>query len=126
MIEIDLDGAGFESIEGFYAELNRQLPPDSSIEAHCLDSLNDILLDSFGDPSHGYRIRWRNAGLSRERLGYPETIRQLERRLQHCHPESKAHVQAQLSEAQAGRGPTAFEWLVEIIQGHHHIRLDLR
>jgi hypothetical protein len=125
MIEINIDGARFDSVEGFYAELNRHLEPGSSIEAHCLDSLHDVLRDSFGDPTSGYRIRWCNAELSRGRLGYPETSRQLEERLKRCHPDNKPMIRAQLAEARRGRGPTAFDWLVEILREHDHIELEL-
>jgi hypothetical protein len=125
VVEIEIDGARFSSVEGFYVELNRHLLPDSSIEAHCLDSLNDVLRDAFGEPSAGYLICWRNSALSREQLGYPETVRQLETRLQHCHPSNASRIRSQIADAQHGVGPTAFDWLLEIIRGHEHVRLEL-
>ena len=63
--------------------------------------------------------------MSRQHLGYDETIRQLEMRLRRCHPNSEPFVQAQLLEAQRGRGPTAFDRVVEVIREHAHIQVEL-
>jgi hypothetical protein len=59
-----------------------------------------------------------NHDTSRERLGYPETVRQLQRRLRECHPTNRDAVAADLARARARSGPTVFDWLVEIIRIH--------
>lgn len=69
-------------------------------------------------PDGGFILKWKNSNLSRERLGYAETVRQLERRLQHCHPSNRANVASDLVNAKNGIGPTVFEWLIEIIGVH--------
>jgi hypothetical protein len=54
--------------------------------------------------------------VSRERLGYPETVRQLELRLARCHPSNRAAVEARLAAARDQRGRTVFDQLVEIFE----------
>ena len=62
-------------------------------------------------PEGGFILRWKNSAPSRERLGYPETMRRLDRRLARCHRSDRQR-------AGLGVGPTAFDWLVEIIEVH--------
>src|SRR5262245_51356353 len=81
-----------------------------------LDAFNDILRGGFGTPEGGFVLRWKNSAVSRERLGYPETVRQLERRLARCHPGNRTWVGKDLEQARQGVGPTVFDWLTEIIQ----------
>ena len=52
--------------------------------------------------------------------------RQLELRLGRCHPSNRPCVQAELDEASAGRGPTVFDWIVEIMEGQIPGRYQLR
>jgi hypothetical protein len=81
-----------------------------------LDGFDDELSGGFGTPDEGFTLRWKNHAVSRPRLGYPETVRQLELRLARCHPTNRARVSLDLKEVQAYRGPTVFEWLTEIIR----------
>lgn len=113
----EIDGENFSTLEGFFNEVSRVLVPGASWGRN-LDALNDILHGGFGTPEDGFTLRWLNHELSRQRLGYPETERQLALRLERCHPESRDHVRAELAQARAHSGPTAFDWLVEIIEGH--------
>lgn len=83
-----------------------------------LDAFNDILRGGFGTPDGGFTLRWLNHEVSQRRLGYDETVRQLELRLQRCHPSNRKSVAAELARAQAHTGPTVFDWLVEIIRIH--------
>jgi hypothetical protein len=59
-----------------------------------------------------------NHEVSRQRLGYAETVRQLELKLQRCHPTNRESVAADLAWAQTHTGPTVFDWLLEIIRVH--------
>ena len=61
---------------------------------------------------------WNNSEVSRQRLGYPETVRQLELRLTRCHPSNREYVAQELEEAKMQKGSTVFDWLVEIIRVH--------
>jgi len=113
----EIDGLRFSTLEEFFVEVSRVLIPGADW-GHNLDAFNDILRGGFGTPEAGFTLRWSNHTLSRERLDYPETVRQLELRLGHCRPSNRASTAGELAEAQAGRGPTVFDWLVEIIKDH--------
>jgi len=113
----EIDGTAFSTLEEFYDEVSRKVIPDATW-GHNLDAFNDILRGGFGTPDEGFVLRWKDSELSRQRLNYKETVRQLERRLQRCHPTNRDYVAADLESAKNGIGPTAFDWIVEIIQDH--------
>ena len=113
----EIDGRDFATLEEFYDVVSRLLIPGAEW-GHNLDAFNDILRGGFGTPDGGFVLRWVNAALSRERLGYPETERQLERRLTRCHPANRESVGEDLERARQGVGATVFDWLVEIIEVH--------
>lgn len=115
--EYQIDGDNFTTLEGFYDEFSHCVL-GSAIWGHNLDAFNDVLRGGFGTPGEGFILRWKHHNVSRKRLGYPETVRQLELRLRRCHPNNRERVGRELSDAKEGRGPTAFGWLVEII--HYH------
>ena len=106
----EIDGRNFATLEEFYEEIGRTLIPGAEWGRN-LDALADIL--SWVDD--GFVLRWKHHELSRERLGYPETVRQLERRLERCHPMNRERVREELGLARAGEGPTVYDWLVEIL-----------
>jgi RNAse (barnase) inhibitor barstar len=81
----EIDGRDFSTLEEFYGVLSRVLIPGAEWGRN-LDGFNDILRGGFGTPEGGFVLRWVNSKLSRVRLRYPETVRQLERRLTRCHP----------------------------------------
>lgn len=113
----EIDGANFSTLEEFYDEVSRVLIPNASWGEN-LDAFNDILRGGFGTPDGGFVLRWKNSPLSKGRLGFAETIRQLEKRLVRCHPANRRYVANDLEEAKAGKGETVFDWLVGIIQSH--------
>jgi len=116
MKEYEIDGSRFSTLEEFYDEIQRVL----SLEhwGRNLDAFNDILRGGFGTPEDGFALRWKNRQISRERLGYAETVRILEEGLRKCHPTNVAPVRAELEEAWLGSGSTVFDWLVQIIRIH--------
>ena len=73
----EIDGHDFSTLEGFYGVVSRVLIPGAEW-GHNLDAFDDILRGGFGTPDGGFILRWKNAHVSRERLGHPETVRQLE------------------------------------------------
>src|SRR6185369_7838985 len=97
----EIDGQEFSNLEEFYDVVSRVLIPGAEW-GHNLDAFNDILRGGFGTPESGFVLRWVNSALSRERLGYPETVRQLERRLFRCHPANREYVTADLERARQG------------------------
>ncbi|GGD91797.1 hypothetical protein GCM10011515_09330 [Tsuneonella deserti] len=115
--EYILDGTNVTSLESFFDEVSRALIPGASWGKN-LDAFNDILRGGFGTPEEGFRLRWKHSEFSREKLGYPETVRQLEKRLERCHPSNRKNVRNALNRAQSGEGSTVFDWLVEIIGVH--------
>ena len=112
-----VDGERFSTLEEFYEEISSVLIPGAGW-GHNLDAFNDILRGGFGTPEEGFILIWKNALVSEKRLGYPETVRQLERRLERCHPTNRRSVKAQLRNAHNNKGTTVFDWLVEIIRVH--------
>jgi RNAse (barnase) inhibitor barstar len=115
--EYILDGTKFTSLEDFYDEIGGTLIPGAS-SGRNLDAFNDVLRGGFDTPKDGFILRWMHSEMSREKLGYPETVRQLEFRLAHCHPTNRERVERELIAAQNGQGPTVFDWLLEIIREH--------
>ena len=113
----NIDGERFSTLEEFYEEISRVLIPDAQWGQN-LDAFNDVLRGGFGTPDEGFVLIWENSEVSKKRLGHRETVRQLERRLERCHPTARRSVKAQLRDAQSSKGPTVFDWLVEIIRVH--------
>jgi len=112
----EIDGLEFSTLEGFFEHVGSRV--GTSPWGHNLDAFNDILRGGFGTPEQGFVLRWKNHDISRQRLGYEETARQLRKTLQRCHPANVASVEAKLTTALKREGPTVFDWLVEIIRCH--------
>jgi RNAse (barnase) inhibitor barstar len=112
----EINGERFFSLEEFYEEIDRAM--NLQPWGHNLDAFNDILRGGFGTPEEGFIIHWRNHNISRQRLGYRETVRQLQLRLERCHPANRDTVSRHLKDAEEGRDQTVFDWLVEIIHRH--------
>src|SRR5262249_18409675 len=113
----EIDGQHFSTLEEFYDEISRVLIP-AACWGRNLNAFNDILRGGFGTPEEGFILKWKNSDISRQRLGYAETARQLTLRLEHCHPSNKQFVKSDLEQAKKERGATVFDWLIEIIQTH--------
>ncbi|MFJ6650773.1 barstar family protein [Streptomyces sp. NPDC091290] len=111
-----LDGSQVRSLEDFWRVAGESLGCGGYFGRN-LDAFADCLRGGFGTPDDGdFMIEWRDHEASRQHLGHPETARQLEMWLARCHPTNKEHMAARLAETRVGRGPTAFDWLVEIIE----------
>jgi RNAse (barnase) inhibitor barstar len=115
----EIDGRDFATLEEFYGVVSRVLIHGAEW-GHNLDAFNDILRGGFGTPEGGFILRWKNSAVSSERLGYPEMMRQLDRRLARCHPSNRQRVSEDLQRARLGVGPTVFDWPVEIINDSEH------
>jgi RNAse (barnase) inhibitor barstar len=113
----EIDGSRFATLQEFYEEVSRVLIPGAKW-GHNLNAFNDVLRGGFGTPEGGFVLRWKNSELSRERLGHAETVRQLERCLERCHPSNRPSVARDLEQAKRGEGSTVFDWLLEIIAVH--------
>ena len=113
----EIDGRAFATLEEFYDEISRVVIPGAAWGRN-LDAFNDILRGRFGTLAGGFTLRWRHHAVSRERFGYAETARQLELKLERCHPSNRDRVRTELDAARSSTGETVFDWLVEIIRVH--------
>jgi RNAse (barnase) inhibitor barstar len=87
----EIDGTRFSTMEEFFDEVSRVLIL-GVFWGHNLDGFNDILRGGFGTPEEGFLLVWNNSNISLQRLGYIETARQLELRLNKCHPSNRDQV----------------------------------
>lgn len=124
--EYVLDGTKVTSLEAFYDQIGSSMGLGDRWGRN-LDALDDVLSGGdLGVPENGFTLRWVQSEVSRENLGYPETVRQLEKRLLLCHPSSREVVRAELDNARQGKGNTVFDWLIDIIGDHEdNVRLVL-
>ena len=123
--EYVLDGAKITSLEDFYDQVGSSLALGGW--GRNLDALDDVLCGGYGGvPEEGFTLKWVKSDISRANLGYPETVRQLEKRLSLCHPSNREMVRAELNNARQGSGNTVFDWLIDIIGDHKdNVRLVL-
>lgn len=112
-----LDGTRIRSLASFYDEIERVLIP-GQFWGRNLSAFNDILRGGFGTPDEGFILMWAASEKSKMRLGYTETVRQLEEYLANCHHTNRENLQCQLKQAREGVGPTVFDWLMEVILDH--------
>lgn len=114
---IEIDGARFDTLEGFWDEISTRVIP-GTYWGRNFDAFNDILRGGFGTPRGGFRLRWVNFQRSKEILGFAETIRWLEVKLQRCHPDNVEDVKKDMEAARRGEGLTVAEIIVQIIRRH--------
>ena len=119
-----VDGARFSTLSEAAAEFTRALGFTTTWHGN-LDAFNDILHGGFGTPEEGFVLIWQHSSLSRERLGYGETLRWRENQLRTCHPANRESVQHEIQAAQRLEGQTLFDIMVEIIHDHEDIELRL-
>jgi RNAse (barnase) inhibitor barstar len=116
-----LDGTRTETLEDFYSVVGEAVNGPGGYFGRNLDAFGDCLSGGFGTPEgDDFCFVWENADAARVQLGYEETARQLRMRLKRCHPTNRESVARELAEAEAGRGPTVFDWLVQIFDERGH------
>ena len=125
----EIDGARFSTLEGFFAEISEHLLHVPGLVEN-LETFNDVLLHDYGTPDEGFVLVWRNHHVSRERLGYDETIRYLRALLHDLqlalpngwseldYSSSLRHGEDELAAALRGDGPTLYDDIIEMIQRH--------
>src|ERR1043166_306284 len=111
-----IDGRDFSTLEEFYEAVGAVLVP-GQFWGKNLDAFIDILCWPIQD-KESYILVWKNSKVSRKRLNHSEAERQLELRLKRCHPSNRSSIAIELERASRCKGPTVFDWLVEIIQEH--------
>ncbi|WP_405982628.1 barstar family protein [Streptomyces sp. NBC_00158] len=112
-----LDGRRILTLDDFWREVGEAVNGPGGYFGKNLDAFNDCLRGGFGTPEDGrFTLEWHDHRQSRRALGHAETARVLEDRLGRCHPTNREGVARDLAAAREGRGPTVFDWLVEIIE----------
>jgi RNAse (barnase) inhibitor barstar len=114
---VEIDGARFNTLDGFWDEISARLIPGAKWGRN-FDAFNDILRGGFGTPEAGFTLRWVSFQRSRDALGYAETVRWLEKKIQHCHPDNVGSVEQDLKAARRGEGPTVADIIIGIIRIH--------
>ncbi|MFE4830139.1 barstar family protein [Streptomyces sp. NPDC056672] len=112
-----IDGAEVTGLDRFWQVIGAAVNGPGGYFGSNLDALADCLHGGYGTPDDGdFVIEWRRHEISRRALGQEETARTLRRRLERAHPDNKAAIQAELDDVLAGRGPTVFDELVQLIE----------
>ncbi len=119
-----LDGNRFSTLAECALEFTRVLGLTIPWNGN-LDAFNDFLHGGFGTPDEGFILIWQHSDISRQRLGYVETLHWLEERVHHCHPSNVTHFQEWIAAARRQEGETLFDTLVAIIRTHEDVELGL-
>lgn len=111
-----IEGAEVTGLERFWQVIGEAVNGPGGYFGSNLDAFADCLSGGMGTPDDGdFVIEWRDHALSARALGHEETARRLRTALPRVHPTNRARLEADLAAAEAGRGPTLFDHLVEII-----------
>ncbi len=117
-----IDGANFGDVTGFVAECNHTFVRAFGGEwTGNLDAFDDYLWWGDGE----YTLVWRNAAKSQVDLGHAAMVDWLEANVRVRHPRNHPSAVVRLNRARRGKGPTLFDWLVEIIRDNEHVCLLL-
>lgn len=112
-----IEGSRITTLEDFWREIGEAVNGPGGYFGKNLDAFNDCLRGGYyPQDTEECAFLWRDHELSRHRLGYPETVRQLELRLGRCHPSNRERVASELADARFGKGSTVFDWLVSIFE----------
>lgn len=113
-----LNGTRIRTLEDFWQVIMDAFDgPGRQYFGRNLAAFADCLSGGPGHPdADEYTVDWLDHEVSRGHLGYPETVRQLEFRLAHCHPTNRPAVGDELTAAREERGATVLDWLMEIFE----------
>ena len=121
----EINGNDSSTLQEFAADFTKKLNLEINWQGN-LDAFNDILRGGLGTPEEGFILVWRNSDLSRKRLGYSETIKWLNERIEDAHPSNKKHFEKRLEQATQNKGETIFDLVVNIITQEEHSDIILR
>ncbi|KQX86225.1 barstar family protein [Streptomyces clavifer] len=111
-----IDGSEVTGLERFWEVVGEAVNGPGGYFGRNLDAFADCLSGGMGTPDDAdFVIEWRDHAASARALGHEETARHLRRTLDRAHATGRERVRAELAEALAGRGPTLFDQLVQII-----------
>lgn len=122
---ITIPGSRFCDMEGFYTTIYGLMNLyEDWIPSHNLDALNDMLYSGFG--TEPVTIAWEDAEKSRVDLGVEATRDFYQQKINHGKPYNVTWAQEKLDELLSGDGQTLFDIIVEILNSHKHIQLELQ
>ncbi|MER5741706.1 barstar family protein [Streptomyces sp. NPDC002225] len=122
-----IDGARVTGLDRFWDVIGEAVNGTGGYFGRNLDALADCLHGGMGTPDDGdYVFEWRDHAASARALGHEETARQLRQSLQRADPTHRTVLRHRLDEALAGRGPTLFDRIVEILRDEGPGELRLR
>lgn len=116
-MRFDIDGARFETLDGFFDVASQTLAPGQTVRCD-LNGFDRILRGGLAPAGQESTLVWLNSEKSRWDLGYAETLRVLHARLDTVPASQRPYVLADIANAEAGRGPTVYNWVVDVIARH--------
>jgi len=112
-----IDGSRVTGLEQFWTVIGEAVNGPGGYFGRNLDSLADCLGGGMGTPDdEDFVFEWRDHERSARALGHQETARHLQESLDRVHESNRPDVLRRLADASAGRGPTLFDQLVEILR----------
>lgn len=122
-----IHGDRFDRLENFYDAMESSISSDDAWEKN-LDGFHAFLQACLEECSEGLIVEWNSSERSKTLLGYDETVRQLNKRLQKCHPKQKNVVESAIAKAEMQQGLTVFDWIVQIIRFYtaEHLASDAK
>ncbi|MFE7708764.1 barstar family protein [Streptomyces sp. NPDC057486] len=112
-----IEGSEVTGLERFWQVIGEAVNGPGGYFGRNLDAFADCLSGGMGTPDDGdFVIDWRDHALSARALGHEETARRLRQQIGHAHPTNRPALRRALDEALAGRGPTLFDQLVQIVE----------
>lgn len=124
---IVINGDHFSNLPEFYEEVSRVLMKNVDWKVGTLDGFNDILYGGFGvfESNDEIELTWKKSEKSKRDLGLEATREFYERKIKQGHPFNVELIQGNLEELISGEGQTLFDILIEIIESHKNIKLNL-
>lgn len=120
-----VDGKTFETLEGFFDVMSRHLAV-STESAKTLEEFEMMLEREFTDANNGMVLVWKNHHLSKESLGFEETLRSLEKKLKACHHSDVLTLRKELARTKKGNGVLLFDAIITLLKRYTQKGLELR
>lgn len=125
---IIINADNFSDLAGFYEEMNSLFMKNVDWKlGRSLDALNDILYGGFGvfNSDEQVIVLWNNFSKSKKDLGFEETIRNYQMKINQGYPYNVTLFQEKLAELKNGNGQTLCDIIIEIFEDHKNIELKL-
>jgi len=114
---VQIDGRDFRTVEEFFDVIGAALIPGKQWGRN-LTAFNDILCWPLAKDKEPYVLVWKRSNLSRRRLNYGAALKHWQDVIREGgRPPGKLQAE-QMARADRCEGPTAFDWVVDIIKEH--------